>query len=254
MTRESTISSHQTRSVRGAALRHHRQAAGLSAKDLAQRVNDRTAGSDLTHHAVYSYESGKVLLSREVGHRIAKALNLHPSQLLLGDPDFETVAPASADDTPGPQHELSPAPGAGRTSAAAELAQAVTRVLPVGEVLLRLTGTLKIGRLDAGGYLDVFHLLLEDLRTLNESPAARAVEALGPTDGNEPRFQLVATAKALHRHVESLLKRLIDPSTELPSKRHEDCLRDVKEIAEELDALRGHADALDKRLPGVSFN
>ena len=96
----------QIREQRGLALKKARTVAGLTAMDLAQRVNDRTAGSDITHHAIYSYERGKVLLSREVGTRIAQTLNLHPGELLLGDPDFApppSPAPAARGNVPSSQ-------------------------------------------------------------------------------------------------------------------------------------------------------
>ena len=102
----------QTREQRGLALKKARTGAGLTAMDLAQRVNDRTAGSDITHHAIYSYERGKVLLSREVGLRIAQTLNLHPGELLVGDPDFATAPPSrppsSPPSSPPAPHSASP--------------------------------------------------------------------------------------------------------------------------------------------------
>ncbi len=222
----------QTREQRGLALKKARAAAGLTAVDLAQRVNDRTAGSDITHHAIYSYERGKVLLSREVGLRIAHTLNLHPGELLLGDPDFATAPPhpptlpaASLHSTPPPAAgppapaelaaPFSPSPvyPLATPGPAPELRIALSKsaraALPVGNVLYRLLGTAEIGRSSMHGYLDVFNLLLRDLHAALTSPAGVEVKTLGLTEGNDVPYHLLRSCNDLHVLVSAALRTLL---------------------------------------------
>jgi DNA-binding XRE family transcriptional regulator len=219
-----------TRDLRGAALKRARTTAGLTALDLAQRVNQRTAGSDLTHHAIYSYERGKVLLSQETGLRIAETLNLHPGELLLGDPDY---APSG---TPGTTPGTTPAPGssavtgpsgteaggsAGESDTApppvaselfarrVALSKAARLSLPVGNVLYRLLDRAEIGRADIRGYRDLFLLLIRDLRGVAEGPAGRETQRLGSVEGNDLPLQLYRVAERFHRQAEQTLRDLL---------------------------------------------
>jgi len=151
------------RHARGSALRSARKAAGLSAEVLALHVNDRTHGSDITRHAIYSYEQGKVLLSREVGHRIAQALNLHPGQLLLGDPDYRP--PGSSNTAPGSSNanlgSSNTAPGSSNANPGNPHAAAGTSNANLGSSntaagsLSAAMGSFEMGQagLESGGYL-----------------------------------------------------------------------------------------------------
>jgi transcriptional regulator with XRE-family HTH domain len=203
-----------TRRRRGDALKQARTTAGLSAMGLADRVNQRTAGSDLTHHAIYSYERGKVLLSREVGLRIAQTLNLHPGELLRGDPDFETPSntahdPAAAEFAIGSAGANDAAVGLSLDQRI-QLSKAARVVLPAGNLLYRLLDTAQIGRSSVAGYLDVFHLLLRDLQAVLDSPAGRDVRAHGLDEGNDAPHQLVQACTRLLRDTEKGLRDLVE--------------------------------------------
>ena len=250
-----TTSSEQMRAARGSALKNARKAAGLSAERLAQFVNERTAGSAITKHAIYSYEQGKVLLSREVGHRIATALQLHPGQLLLGDPEY--APPGSRHATDGGRAAMDQAqllhegvPVAVRI----ELVTAAQRTVAPLDVLVRLLQKAKLGRVEIAGYLDVFHLLLEDALPLTRSAAFEEVRAFGDEPGNEAPYALAEAVLQLHSLVDATLKRLIDPIHESPTALHEYCQTQTAALAELAKTLRGEIDACNKRLPGVSLD
>ena len=234
MTSQTSSPSNSTRDHRGQALKRARTAAGLSAMDLAERVNQRTAGSDLTHHAIYSYERGKVLLSREVGTRIAQTLNLHPGELLWGDPDFDRpaaeaprpAAPAADHDDwdrPAPAAAASPAyptpVHAAPTPAAPaglsrELRMQLTKeartVLPAGNCLYRLLDTAQIARSSVLGYLDLFHLVLRDLQAVLDSPAGRQIKSDEYGEGNDAPRRLVQSCIRLREDTDAALRRLVD--------------------------------------------
>lgn len=274
-------SSEQMRAARGSALKQARKASGLSAERLAQFVNDRTVGSDLTRHALYSYEQGKVLLSREVGHRIATALQLHPGQLLLGDPEYaptpvrgnasESFHPAghAADhladgfdlrSASSVDQDTAALSGSGASAGAGvavglrvELVVAAQRTLAPAEVLVRLLSKAKLGRIDIAGYLDVFHLLLEETLPLTRSAALEEVRDFGDQPGNEAPFALAQAIVKLHSAAEATLKRLIDPSHESPNAIYETCQSQTAALAELVKTIRGEIDACNKRLPGVSM-
>ncbi len=257
MTVESILSEN-VRAARGAALKKARKAAGLSAERLAQFVNDRTAGSDLTRHAIYSYEQAKVLLSREVGHRIATALQLHPGKLLLGDPEYAqptdsppTTAPARfAVDVPQAETSTQGVPVVVRV----ELITAAQRTLAPVEVLVRLLQKAKLGRVDIAGYLDVFHLLLEDTLPLTRSSAFEEVRTFGDEPGNEAPYALTQAVLQLHAVADATLKRLIDPGHESPTGLFDYCEKQTAALAELAKTIRGEIDACNKRLPGVSMD
>ncbi|MEM1027168.1 MAG: helix-turn-helix transcriptional regulator [Planctomycetota bacterium] len=249
-------SSEHIRAVRGSALKQARKAAGLSAERLAQFVNDRTVGSDLTRHAIYSYEQGKVLLSREVGHRIATALQLHPGQLLLGDPEYAPTPPGSsqsASDALETLRENATVSGGGvDVGLRVELVMGAQRLLPVAEVLVRLLQKNKLGRVEIAGYLDVFHLLLEDTLPLTRSNAFLEIQDFGDAPGNEHPFALAAAVSRLHGLADAMLKRLIAPDRESPVSLYEYCETQTQALGKLTQTIRGEIDACNKRLPGVS--
>lgn len=278
-------SSEQMRAIRGAALKQARKASGLSAERLAQFVNDRTVGSDLTRHAIYSYEQGKVLLSREVGHRIATALQLHPGKLLLGDPEYAPPAPApgtihstprSVHTTDAADHSIegfdlrstSPADlrshdpidtsadisGGVAVALRVELVVNAQRTLAPAQVLVRLLRKAKLGRIDIAGYLDVFHLLLEDTHPLTRSVALQEVRDFGDQPGNEAPFALAEAVVKLHELAEAVLKRLIDCAHDSPTSAYDYCQAQTESLAALTQTIRGEIDACNKRLPGVSVD
>lgn len=250
-------SSEQMRAIRGSALKKARKASGLSAERLAQFVNDRTAGSDLTRHAIYSYEQGKVLLSREVGHRIATALQLHPGKLLLGDPEYATPA----EDTKSLAHpRFAEVPNTETSTQGVavavrvELILAAQRTLAPADVLVRLLQKAKLGRIEIVGYLDVFHLLLEDTLPLTRSAAFEEVRTFGDEPGNEAPYALTQAVLQLHAVANATLKRLIDPAHESPTALFEYCQTQTAALAELAKTIHGEINACNKRLPGVSMD
>lgn len=268
-----TSTSERVRDARGLALKKARKAAGLSAERLAQYVNDRTRGSDVTRHAIYSYEQGKVLLSREVGHRIADALHLHPGQLLLGDPDYPTPpAPApgnlppdpgapppavrgSDENTVNPPAALRDTDGPGAVSARlrTELAINAARALPAAEVLARLLAQQQLGLVSIKPFIGVFHLLLGDTRPLPDSAAVKTILERGDTDGNEHPYTLAVAAVALHTLATELLDRLVDPKHENAKSLFSYLQTSVESLDQLAATIRGEIKACNKRLPGVSL-
>lgn len=116
---DTLLDSQIMRRRRGAVLKAARQAAGLSARKLVDRINARTPGSDLTDHAIYAYEAGRVLLSREVAERVAVVLKMPVGELLVGDPDFRTSPPPPEVSTPDTAHPEVSHPEAAPPAAAA---------------------------------------------------------------------------------------------------------------------------------------
>ncbi|MEM9420629.1 MAG: helix-turn-helix domain-containing protein [Planctomycetota bacterium] len=246
----------QLRASRGEALRKARKAAALSAERLAEFVNERTTGTAITKHAIYSYEQGKVLLSREVGHRIAQALQLHPGQLLLGDPDYRSVADANArtvESDSAVEHALEAELGVA-VEMRVELVMGAQHAIPTAQVLARLLGSAKLGRVDIAGHLDVFHLLLEDTTPLIDSLAATAVRDFGDEAGNEHPFALLQAIEQLHDVVAKALEQLIDPHADTALSRHRLCMEQSRTLGQLAQTLAGEIDACNKRLPGVSLD
>lgn len=233
------------RLARGSALKKARKAAGLTALQLVDRVNKRTVGTDITHHALYSYERGKVLLSRELGERLAQVLGLHPGQLLLGDPDYtppgnsspasgapklrlagQPVDPARAHadresidldhlPTPADLADLDMLPGAafpGGVNPHLRLAliQQTVPMRPVVRVLLRLLGTARRGHVAIHGYFDVFNLLLEDLDAVLNSAAAVEVQRHGEGEANDHPLALLGEYESLREATQYAFDRLLD--------------------------------------------
>lgn len=246
-----TISSEQMRAARGLALKNARKSAALSAERLAQFVNERTAGSAITKHAIYSYEQGKVLLSREVGHRIATALQLHPGQLLLGDPEYAAPATGGSDAAVGAQ-EVAAVDSGVEVALRVDLVVGAQRLLPVARVLVRLLRKSKLGRVDIAGYLDVFHLLLEDTHPLTRSQALNDILAFGDAPGNEHPYALAQAVARLHEVADRTLKRLISPDRESPVSLFDYCESQTNRLGALAQTIRGEIDACNKRLPGVS--
>ncbi|MEM1445509.1 MAG: helix-turn-helix transcriptional regulator, partial [Planctomycetota bacterium] len=144
---------------RGEVLRQARREAGLSARKLADRINTRTPGSDLTDNAIYAYESGRVLLSREVGERIAAVLSVRLGDLLVGDPDF--AEPADSAEA-GENAERRGDPACDR------LHPLVVDVLRTGRTLVRMLGYPRIDLASPAGFLHGFELLASDGRRFLE--------------------------------------------------------------------------------------
>lgn len=262
------------RASRGSALRKARKAAALSAEELARFVNERTAGSDVTRHAIYSYEQGKVLLSREVGHRIADALHLHPGQLLLGDPDYHPARPGnlphgSERDLVADAHQWDdpastiPFPGAADAPAAAgpglpaktqlAVVLAARRALPSATVLVRLLRQERRGKIDISGYLDVFNLLHEDTRPARDSDELKAIQAFGDNPGNEAAYALTRSLAELHDVSDRLFKKLLRAAADDPYTLFEECQDMTEQLHRLTEAVRGHVRACTRRLPGVSM-
>ncbi|MBB6429315.1 helix-turn-helix domain-containing protein [Algisphaera agarilytica] len=253
---EATAQPDQLRVSRGEALRKARKAAALSAERLAEFVNERTSGSAITKHAIYSYEQGKVLLSREVGHRIAQALQLHPGQLLLGDPDYRSTAEGNIqtiESDSAVDHAAAVEPGVA-VELRVELVVGAQQALPASQVLARLLGAAKLGRVDIAGHLDVFHLLLEDTAPLLDSPAALAVRDFGDQAGNEHPFALLQVIEQLQDVVAKTLEQLIDPHADTALSRHRLCMEQSRTLGQLAQTLAGEIDACNKRLPGVSLD
>ncbi|MEE9403713.1 MAG: hypothetical protein V3V20_02365 [Algisphaera sp.] len=212
------------RTLRGAALRAARNAAALSARDLADRINLRTSGSDITQHAIYAYESGKVLLSREMGVRVAQALSLHPGELLAGEPDFkQPTSPANASQAHSPE--------------AARWLKLAQASLPVANVAARLLGTRMLGDSRIDGFLQVFHLLLTDLTAATTSPLTTVLD--GPTgrdQANDAATAVLTACRDLNAATESALENLVQPNPS-PVAAHKAC-------SAAANALRSAADQL----------
>jgi len=78
--------------ARGSALRAARERAGFSARELVERANKKSPDeSPLSVDAIYSYESGRTLLSGRVARRLAAVLDIPVSQLMIGDPVFSSI-------------------------------------------------------------------------------------------------------------------------------------------------------------------
>lgn len=188
------------RAARGAALKAARNHAGLSARVLAERVNLRTrGGSDISAHAIYAYEKGKVLLSHEVGVRIAEVLNLHPGELLAGDPDFRGPAP-SLD---------RPAAAPGTDTPTARWLALAKQPLAVAEVLARVLDARPLGDTRTEGFLSVFHLLTTDLGAVTGHPLAEIVRQGQRDAAVDHAADVVGCAAKLQETADEQLKNLM---------------------------------------------
>lgn len=198
------------RRVRGNALRAARNLAGLSAPKLADRVNERTrGGSPISKDAIYAYESGKVLLPHEVGVRLATVLNLHPGELLAGDPDFrDACSPAAA-----PTDALTTPPG---TTPAADTPTArwlklAGQPVAVARVLARVVDARRMGDTSAKGFVSVFHLLQADLQAVIGHTVADTVRKAERREGWDNLANVLTAAErgaaTAKTHFRTLLKK-----------------------------------------------
>jgi len=135
-----------------------------------------------------------------------------------------------------------------------ELVVGAQRTLAPAEVLVRLLRKAKLGRIDIAGYLDVFHLLLEDTLPLIRSAAVEDIRDFGDQPGNEAPFALAEAIVQLHADADATLKRLIDSGHESPTALYDTCQTQTAALAELVKTIRGEIDACNKRLPGVSMD
>ncbi|MEM9753454.1 MAG: helix-turn-helix transcriptional regulator [Planctomycetota bacterium] len=183
---------------RGAVLRQARREAGLSARKLADRINARTPGSDLTDNAIYAYESGRVLLGREVGERIAAVLTVRLGELLVGDPDF------AADSTSHvPVRRVQ-----GVNPTCERLHPLIVDLLRTSRTLVRMLAVPRFELSSPVGFVHAFELLAQDGRRLlqNDDVASASRQASGPIpDAIE---QVARSVVELVRHAEMQYARL----------------------------------------------
>ena len=185
------------RAVRGRALRAARNLAGLSAPKLADRVNERTrGGSPVSKDAIYAYESGKVLLPHEVGVRLAAVLNLHPGELLAGDPDFREPADLTTGfpGTPAAATPDAPVRPAADTPTARWLKLA-GEPIAVARVLARVLDARRMGDTSAQGFVSVFQLLQADLRAVTTHTIADTVKNAQRREGWDTLADVLTTAE-----------------------------------------------------------
>ncbi|MEM7624314.1 MAG: helix-turn-helix transcriptional regulator [Planctomycetota bacterium] len=267
------------RLARGLALKKARKGAGLTALQLVDRVNRRTSGSDITHHALYSYERGKVLLSRELGERLAQVLGLHPGQLLLGDPDYRPAPPHSpgnsvktpaggglrlvGDDAPGKDsidldhlatlaETFDPEAVRGLPGVAPHqrlaLIQPTVPLRPVVHVLLRLLGTARRGHVAIHGYFDVFNLLLDDLEDVLNSPAAAAVQSRGEGEANDHPLALLTEYRKLRDATHDAFERLLN-ADQKPVDLYKTCTDYRENLESRFGAIEELAQMCARELP-----
>ena len=262
MTRTPDQSVAEVRQARGAALKQARRGSGLSARKLVERVNARTAGSDITEHAIYAYESGRVQLSREVAERVAEVLKVSLGGLLVGDPDFEAApapapppAPASApaQTPPAPAYPAYPPaparererpvvasdgpPEHGRWAATrSSLLERSAEAEPAAAVLVRQLSARRFQLPDPIIFAASFELLDADLSALLASPEAAWVKFHEPDRWHEPLLELLAGAEAVR---EAALKAWGDLRASAAGGRAADaCPAAVKEIESALGDFR----------------
>lgn len=190
------------RDARGAALKAARNQAGLSARKLAERTNMRSRGSDITEHAIYAYENGRVLLSSEVAVRIADALSLHPGELLIGDPDYANAPEAGPETAPAESnvpHEVRQALTiAGRNA----YLSAVT--------LLRVMQNYGSGAKNASNCLALLDLLERDCRACYESVHAPTIDRLQRDRSVDALADLIQACKEMQDDVTGHFNDLLD--------------------------------------------
>ncbi len=211
MSRSSDSTTADVRRTRGASLKQARNGSGLSARKLVERVNARTAGSDLTEHAIYAYESGRVLLSREVAERVAEVLRVPLGGLLAGDPDFPEVDRDEASGARGgsregcsDRHDGVPAgsgegpPEAGRWAATrSSLLARCEEAEPAAAVLVRQLSARRFQLPDPVIFAASFELLDADLAALAGSPEAAWLGCREDDAWHEPLRDLLRTANAV---------------------------------------------------------
>lgn len=264
----------ELRRLRGDALRGARTAAGLSARKLVERVNSRTRGSDLTTDAIYSYEKGRVLLSREVGERVAAALRVPLGSLLVGDPDFvHNAASGAVAPEPGPMSYPGPgltpaAPGGGQVAPAGDTAELhvpptvnpihLGRVLMVREGLLqrvaaveqRLSTLLEQARFTLGEHLPIdgltvpMEMLRRAVQSQLEAPETAWLDRQPPEALHEPLQEVVR-----------LMREVEQTRAKLQAAAHEPETRTVllERLVEAADQLRD-AHGLVERMMPASFS
>lgn len=206
------------RQARGAALKQARRQSGLSARELVERVNARTAGNSITEHAIYSYEGARVQLPREVAERVAEVLRVPLAGLLAGDPDFPPPAQTSttvsdgapsASSASSPRSETSkpeglpadspdapPEPGRWLAVRSSLLARANEAEAAAG-VLLRQLGVRRFQLPDPLIFTASFELLEADLEGLVHSPEAAWLDCRDADRWHDNLKKTVASAKAL---------------------------------------------------------
>ncbi|MEM9883613.1 MAG: helix-turn-helix transcriptional regulator [Planctomycetota bacterium] len=244
------------RNRRGSALRRARKAAGLTAPQLAQRVSEQTPGNAVSHHALYSYEQGKVLLSREVGQRLATVLHIHPGHLLLGDPDYdEPPAPGNLASTPPDPAEtvsqLLEQPSKLPRGLMALIDNAA-RAAQAGAVLVRLLRTARLDQVDHRGYVQVFHLLMGDLEAARDSRAWAAVAEAGNEAGNEEPWRLTQAMGSVYETTRDLLGRLVDPRGETPTVFYDRLTRETETLQHGLREMTAAAARCERSTAGLA--
>ncbi|MEM6458265.1 MAG: helix-turn-helix transcriptional regulator [Planctomycetota bacterium] len=239
-----TAEQQDLRDRRGSALRRARKAAGLTAPQLAQRVSEQTPGNAVSHHALYSYEQGKVLLSREVGQRLAAVLHVHPGHLLRGDPDYDEPAAAA---TATLDHAEAPPKLPGGVL---ELIDAADAAAQAGGVLVRLLRRARLDQVDHRGYAEVFHLLMGDLEAVQRGRAWAAVIEAGNEAGNEEPWRLSEAMRQVYATTRELLGRLVDPRGEAPTAYFARLMNDTDALARGLDEMTAAAARCGRAITG----
>ena len=195
------------RRARGAALRACRREAGLSARELAEQINARTRGSDVTTDAIYSYENGRVLLSQELAERIAATLEVRAAVLL------EPAAGAATGASPTTPAAPATAPAPEALAAARADGEALGRVLMVREILLSRARAVQRSVEMYADQLSAFHahvltregltgaetMLRVALRAQTEAPEAGWLGQQAPDARHEPLQELLGAMTALLR-------------------------------------------------------
>ncbi|MEM7576197.1 MAG: helix-turn-helix transcriptional regulator [Planctomycetota bacterium] len=179
---------------RGGVLRQVRREAGLSARKLADRINARTPGSDLTDNAIYAYESGRVLLSREAGERIAAVLDVGLGDLLVGDPDFAGESETEKGRQTSPRRGD---PACGR------LHPLVVDVLRTARTLVRTLALPRFELASPAGFLHGFELLAHDGRRFLQHDEVAAASRRPPGPQQDAIEQTTRAVAELVRHAET---------------------------------------------------
>lgn len=226
------------KSRRGEVLRNARNQAGLSARKLADRINQQTAGSDLTENAIYAYESGRVLLSRESAERIAQVLRLPLGELLVGDPDFAPVAAApNTDESEYAWDYDRPATSQPVITdrrfhrACADLLDPGRQVRATADVLRRLLAGQRYVLKSPAGLAKVFELLAGDVQSLLSHPAAVHVQLQNPTQPYDQPQAFLQAVEALASTADRGYAKL-----ETQARDRGNCAPGCRKIADRLDA------------------
>ena len=227
----------RVRDARGGALKAARVAAGLSAQKLADRVNDRTRGSDLTRDAIYSYERGKVLLNRDAAERLAEVLRMPLGELLAGDPDFSAAprdhASGGIADEAGVGLDLAPAERDRLLHARTALLGLAEPLLQSAEVLMRQLERARPGSTLAGGFVASFNLVQDDARQLLDAPAGRSVVHAQRAAGFDTLQELLDAAGKLRDAVEAGEMELFEADPTQPAA----VVRASRNLASKLSGL-----------------